>query len=628
MDKKDEIISSGESSGELNPGIQALADMADKMGEGSSGSEYNEFGFNSEGMHRNGTRYDDEGYGADGFDEDGVDREGFDREGFGSDDRDREGFDREGYGEDGYDRKGFDRAGINKSTGSEYDDRGYNREGFDEYGYDRGGYDNEGFHRNGFNREGIHKETRTEFGPNGWNQSRTIHRDTGNNYDPEGFNSFGRDRDGYNREGWNSDGWNRDGINRDTNTRFDRRGFDINGINEKTGEIYDQDGFNRSGINKETGTKYDKEGFDLIGLDKDGRDRDGFKFYNEGVRRDLGRIKELYPFLDERSIKTHPISYSLWIQHSAYNRDGFDRNGCGRDGYDSEGYNRDGFNKNGYNREGLDKDGYTEEYNAKFNKYGVDENGYMKNGELDPDVEFAISFSESGIKDQNKYAAEKGIDEKEVRGRIEAARKKCPNIDEIIKNLLLTGNKMRVAAISNDCEKFISGELNVDGFWDKHPRLNISEVLSSFINDPEKRKQFSDRTVENLVLDSDNIEGNLRIFGTSQYDVSGALKGIEDFKRIYTRFGTDGTPEQIQKKRENTKKIFDTIKYLNRYRSRNLDSLLGSRQSFDGGQTWIEFNGETIGQAMDALKKDKKLVCVQTVKDYIINQYKNPNNNF
>ena len=32
MDKKDEIISGGEPSGELDPGIQALADMADKHG--------------------------------------------------------------------------------------------------------------------------------------------------------------------------------------------------------------------------------------------------------------------------------------------------------------------------------------------------------------------------------------------------------------------------------------------------------------------------------------------------------------------------------------------------------------------------------------------------------------------
>ena len=31
MDKKYEIISGGEPSGELDPGVQALADMADKM---------------------------------------------------------------------------------------------------------------------------------------------------------------------------------------------------------------------------------------------------------------------------------------------------------------------------------------------------------------------------------------------------------------------------------------------------------------------------------------------------------------------------------------------------------------------------------------------------------------------
>ncbi len=526
MDKKDEIISSGESSGELDPGIQALANMADKMGEGGSGSEYNEFGFNSEGIHRNGTRYDDEGYGADGFDEIGVDREGFDREGFGTDGRDREGFDRLGLNAEKYDREG--RYGVGHRDAEGYDRygfnrRGYDREGFDRRGYDKEGYDREGFNRQHFDRNGINRRTGTLYNSNGW--------------DARGFNADGWDRDGYGKDGYNADGYNRKGYNR---------------------QGYDSDG-------------YDKDGFDI---------------------------------------------------------DGYNWKGYNRSGFDVDGYNSNGYDSDGYDREGLDKDGYTKEYNAKFNKFGIDENGYMKNGEMDPDVEFAISFSESGIKDQIKYAAEKGLDEKEVRERIESARKKCPNIDEIIKNLLLTGNKMRVAAISNDCEKFISGELDADGFWGKHPRLNISEVLSSFINDPEKRKQFSDRTVENLVLDSNNIERNLRIFGTSQYDVSGALKGIEDFKRIYTRFGTNGTPEQIQKKRENTKKIFDTIKYLNRYRSRNLDSLLGSRQSFDGGQTWIEFNGETIGQAMDALKKDKRLVCVQTVKDYIINQSKNPNNNF
>ena len=186
---------------------------------------------------------------------------------------------------------------------------------------------------------------------------------------------------------------------------------------------------------------------------------------------------------------------------------------------------------------------------------------------------------------------------------------------------------MRAAAISNDCEKFINGELDVKEFWDKHPRLNISGVLFNFINDPEKRKQFSDRTVENLVLDSDSVEENLRIFGTSRYDVPGALKGIEDFKKTYVRFGVDGSPEQIQKKRENTKKIFDTMKYLSKYKNQNLNSLLGSRQSFDGGQTWTEFNGEVIGQAMDALKADKKLICVQSVKDYIVKQIKNSSQN-
>lgn len=119
----------------------------------------------------------------------------------------------------------------------------------------------------------------------------------------------------------------------------------------------------------------------------------------------------------------------------------------------------------------------------------------------------------------------------------------------------------------------------------------------------------------------------MRIFGTSRYDVPGALKGIEDFKKTYVRFGVDGSPEQIQKKRENTKKIFDTMKYLSKYKNQNINTLLGSRQSFDGGQTWTDFNGELIGHAMDALKADKKLICVQSVKDYIVKQIKNSSQN-
>lgn len=534
MDKKDEIISSDGQEVELDSGVQALADMADKMGEENPESDSGESGFDSNGIHKEtGTKYDPEGYDVRGFDETGVDREGFDRNGLGTDYRDREGYSRYGYDKEGYDRRGFNRDGIHRN-GTRYNEDGFNSRGYDKNGYDVNGRD-----------------------------------------------IYGRDEDGYNEKGYDLQGYNRDGYDRNgltkemkaaRNRAFAQSEYDENGLRKEY----------REGASK--GYMYDKE---------------GFRWH-----------KEKGPFGEK------------WVQSTEYNKDGYNRAGYNRFGYDIEGYDQEGYNREGYNREGLDRDGNTPEFNSKFNKYGVDENGYMKNGEIDPDVEFAISFSESGIRDQGGFAAKKGMDEKEVRDKIELARKKCPNVDEIIKDLLLTGNKIRVAAISNDCDKFIGGELSTKEFWDKHPKLNISDILSSFISDPDKKKQFSDRTIESLVLDSDNIEGNLRIFGTSQYDVSGALKGIENFKKIYTRFGTDGTPEQLQKKRENTKKIFDTIKYLNRYKSRNLDSLLGSRQSFDGGQTLIEFNGETIGQAMDALKKDKKLVCVQTVRDYIINQAK------
>lgn len=548
MDTKHENLSNNESNEGLDPKIQALADMAGKMGELDRKSEYDKFGFDHNGVHKNGTLFDEEGYDKGGRDRRGYDRLGFDKEGYNifgynKERRDRDGYDGLGFDKEGYNKSGFDSNGVHKNGTR------FNEEGYDKFGRDRDGFFRDGFSIDGFNREGINKYTGTEFYPDGWNQSYTMHRDTGTEYDPEGYNISGYDKGGR-----------------------DRRGYDKFGI--------------------------DKEGYDKHGIDSYGYDRNG----------------------NRRNPDGSPMFYTS-------RKNGYDVWGVDKDGYKEDGFDRFGFDREGYDREGLDKDGYTREYNAKFNEFGVDENGYMKNGEIDPDVEFAISFSESGIKELTKYAAEKGMEYKEVQGKIESARKKFPAIDETITNILLTGNKMRAAAISNDCEKFINGELDVKEFWDKHPRLNISGVLFNFINDPEKRKQFSDRTVENLVLDSDSIEENLRIFGTSRYDVPGALKGIEDFKKTYVRFGVDGSPEQIQKKRENTKKIFDTMKYLSKYKNQNINTLLGSRQSFDGGQTWTDFNGELIGHAMDALKADKKLICVQSVKDYIVKQIKNSSQN-
>lgn len=78
--------------------------------------------------------------------------------------------------------------------------------------------------------------------------------------------------------------------------------------------------------------------------------------------------------------------------------------------------------------------------------------------------------------------------------------------------------------------------------------------------------------------------------------------------------------EDIQAKRQNVKRLYEIEKYFNRYKNKNVSSLLGSRYSRDGGQTWIEFTGKAIGEAMDRLKKDKRLICTQTIKDYIIKQ--------
>lgn len=645
MDFNEERVASEQNEAELDPGIQELADLAGKMGENGE-SEYDENGFDANGMHKDtGTKYDPEGYDKDGFDEINVDREGFDREGFGTDDRDRDGYDREGYNEDGYGKDGFNKDGIHQKTGTKYDGSnhsgGYDRNGFDSRGLhkktgrasDPDGYDKDGYDYRGFDRNGKHRDTGTEFDAEGFN-TQNLHKDTGTRYSLDGYDrngldkeyydkdgfkyGWGYDREGYDRNGFNKKGYNREGINEVTGTRFDKNGFDQNGRHESTGEIYDPEGFDITGYNKEG---FDRYGFDKDGINKDtGTELDVDGYNKRGLRKERKDASSRSYMFDRQGFRWHKEG-DRWVQSAKYNKDGFDRDGLDRYGRDEYGFDQEGYDPEGYDRQGLDKEGYSREFNAKFNRYGVDESGYTKNGEMDPDVQFAIEFAESGVEDQGSYAFEKKMDENDVRKKIAAARKKCPNIDEMISDILLTGNKKRVANIINECNEVIDESISANEFWELHPKLTIGDILSNFLNSDEDKKQFADKTIEGIVMDSDNIEKNIRIFNHSRFDVPGALKGIEDFKKIYTRFSTDGSPEEIKKKQENTKKIFDTMKYFNLYKNDKLNMLLGTRQSNDGGQTWVEFTGENIGEAMEALKKDNKLICLQTVKDYIINNH-------
>ena len=683
---------------ELNPGVQALADLAGKMGESSSGGEFNEKGFNADGIHREtGTKYDPEGYDADGFDNTGVDREGFDRGGFGTDFRDREGYDVFGYDISGLDRNGFDRAGIHKDTNTKYNPKGY-----DCWGYNKNGIDQNGFNREGFNQHGYDKDGYDCWGYNRFGQKREkVYDEDG--YDADGFDRNGADREGYNRRGYNKDGINRKGKNirevwkydkhgfdrysgrhfftgrtRDPHgfnakgeyrgdlsarwvTFVDPKGFDIEGHNRVTDSDLDLRGFNFDGINAETGQKYDKYGFDTDGYyydrtprdnepgtrfttdengidcrgfakDSDTNVRTGTRFDENGFDRAgfdengldmFGYDKEGFDKdgLDRGGFDRSGFNTS-GMDKDGYDKDGFNKNGFDKEGYDRDGYDKSGRDRDGYNRKGLDWRGHTREFNARFNEYGVDENGYRMNGKLDEDVALAIEFAKSGARTRKEFADAKGMSESWVRIDLNRAREKCPKIDEIIGNLFETGKKSRVAALSNDCERFVDGKVNMDEFWQKHPKLNFSEVLGILMDNPDIIKQFSDKTIESLVLDSENIEKNLRIFGTSRYEVSKALKNAENVRKIYVKLSTDGTKEEIEKKRNNTKKIYDTIKYFSGYRNSNFNALLGSRQSYDGGKTWIKFNGEMLSQAMNALEKTGKLICVKTVEEYIVSHYK------
>lgn len=123
---------------------------------------YNFLDFDKDGIHRNGTEFSDSGINARGWIRQQT-------------------------------PKGESLKPINGFTASYQDLEGYNNEGFNSEGYTREGIDRKGRDREGFyvdtkfNDAGIHKETGTEYGPDGYNV--------------KGYNIDGYDRDGKNKNG-------------------------------------------------------------------------------------------------------------------------------------------------------------------------------------------------------------------------------------------------------------------------------------------------------------------------------------------------------------------------------------------------------------------------------------------
>lgn len=124
----------------------------------------------------------------------------------------------QGYKEGRWDANGFNEYGVHKDTGTFIDNTGYTRSGRDREGYDREGYNQWGYDRNGFDRDGYNRAGCDKNGyerngftgiPSDEGGYTMVHRDTGTDRDPEG----------YDYEGYRADGFNRDGIHRETGTK-------------------------------------------------------------------------------------------------------------------------------------------------------------------------------------------------------------------------------------------------------------------------------------------------------------------------------------------------------------------------------------------------------------------------
>ncbi|MYE38481.1 MAG: hypothetical protein F4X82_03125 [Candidatus Spechtbacteria bacterium SB0662_bin_43] len=185
----------------------------------------------------------------------------------------------------------FDRNGIHEDTGTQYDPRGY-----DVWGRDKDDYD-----KNGFDVMGVHRDTDDHYNPNGYDLW---------GYDRDGYNARGRDRAQCDRRGFGFGGHNVRTRSAYDEHGYDYRGFDSDGIHQRTGTRYDEKGYDTDGYNS---YGFDEKGYDMIGYDQHGYDHKGFD--GNGIHRVTG---------------------------TRYNEEGYDADDYGRDGYNCWGFNVDG----------------------------------------------------------------------------------------------------------------------------------------------------------------------------------------------------------------------------------------------------------------------------------------------
>ena len=440
----------------------------------------------------------------------------------------------------------------------------------------------------------------------GVTERKWINNETNTEYDSKGrdilgYDESGRDKNGFDREGYDARGWDRNGRHRNTGEKYNSRWRDKEGWLVR---FFDEEGYDQFGR--------DKNGFDRNGRDIVGRDRRG---YNEQG-------------WDWNGINRYTLTkYDL----DGYDEHGFDENNLDREGYDPRGYNKDGVDREGYNMGGW-KDGIHRKtgtnFNPKgfdengfdrdgFNKYGINADGYHKNGMVDDDVAFAIDFMESGVGSKREYAETHEMTIEEFERRLKIARAKCQKIEAQVHDFLKHGNQIRWSQMKRDCAELLNGEIDLYGFKDKHPRLTAIELMKNLLPNDSERRVFADKVIEQIEISPENIEKNLRVFTGSWYDVKGALRELESFRRFYTRLPQGETGDATKIRREHAKKIKEIEKYFKIYKNENIESLVGMRYSNLSG-TSFEFTQSDIDRAKQWLKEGKRLICLKTVREQII----------
>ncbi len=348
--------------------------------------------------------------------------------------------------------------------------------------------------------------------------------------------------------------------------------------------------------------------YDYLGVkrfyDKDGVDEDGF--YADGESATPGEFNR--DGWKEVSFTIKGITRCRLEDREGYGDDGYDR-----EGYDRSGFNHLGVNRSGFNREGI-YIGTGKEYDKEsFNAYDLDAEGRNREGRIDPDVALALELLNNKRLSYQELAERKEMSVAKLKRLLDKAKLKMPSMAEplMIRNRHHVSQQFYV--VKQDVEKLVSGEIDFDVFWVKHPKLSFldleemlpSEIFADYLLKIAETEKEGDDMLHFLAM------------ATKTNRVEDLMNNVQKIVHCVKRKEVETGDAKLQEMNKKIIKIYAELQKLNRMRRSDdlgLKSLRSGTTRIGRGGEIFTVTAEMVDEAIRRIKERSGIVICRTVR--------------